>query len=112
MLLLIPKKDLLKIKIQSIRLGNPRVGLVSGRIYLDELITQIILKVVLNWLPTQEVGLIRVRVIKYIEKIKIHSVLLGNPRVKLVARRVYFDELITQIILGVDWIGPQRKKLV
>ena len=41
----------------------------------------------------------------YIEnllKIEIQSALLGNPRVELVASRVCFDELITQIILGVD----------
>ena len=30
----------------------------------------------------------------------------------LVAGRVYFDALITQISLKVDWIGPQRKKSV
>ena len=51
----------------------------------------------------------------YIEnllKIKIQSVLLGNPQMGLVAGRVYFNALITQISLKVDWIGPQRKKSV
>ena len=65
--------------------------------------------------PTQEVSLIQVGVIKDIEnllKVEIQSVLLGNPRVVLVAGRVYFDALITQISLKVDWIGPQRKKSV
>ena len=69
----------------------------------------------MDWPPTQEVSLIRVRFIMYIEnllKIKIQSVLLGNPRVGLVASRVYFNALITQISLKVDWIGPQRKKSV
>ena len=63
----------------------------------------------------QEVSLIRAEVIKYIEnllKVEIQSVLLGNPRVGLVAGRVYFDALIIQISLKVDWIGPQRKKSV
>ena len=52
------------------------------------------------------------RFIIYIEnhfKLKIRSVLLGNPRVGLVASRVYFDDLIIQISLKVNWIGPQRK---
>ena len=69
----------------------------------------------MNWPPTQEVSLIRAGVIKYIEnllKVEIQSVLLGNPQMGLVAGRVYFDALITQIILKVDWIGPQRKKSV
>ena len=51
----------------------------------------------------------------YIEnllKVEIQSVLLGNLRVGLVASRVYFNALITQISLKVDWIGPQRKKSV
>ena len=43
--------------------------------------------------------------------LKIQSVLLGNPQLGLVTGRVYFDELITSIVLKVDWIGPQRKKL-
>ena len=42
-------------------------------------------------------------------KLKIRSVLLGNPRVRLVASRVYFDDLIIQISLKVDRISPQRK---
>ena len=65
--------------------------------------------------PTQEASLIRIGVKMYTEnllKIEIQSALLGNPRVGLVASRVCFDELITQIILGVDWIGSQRKKSV
>ena len=45
-------------------------------------------------------------------KLEIESVLLGHPRVGFVAGRVYFDDLITQIILKVDRIGPQRKKSV
>ena len=52
------------------------------------------------------------RFIIYIEnhfKLKIRSGLLGNPRVGLVASRVYFDDLIIQISLKVDWIGPQCK---
>ena len=40
-------------------------------------------------------------------RIKLTSCVVG-----LVAGRVYFDELITQISLKVDWIGPQRKKSV
>ena len=36
----------------------------------------------------------------------------GNLRVGLIAGRVYFDAWITQIILEVDCIGPQRKKSV
>ena len=46
---------------------------------------------------------------KNLLKLKIQSDLLGNPRVGLVAGRVYFDILITHIILKVDCIGPQRK---
>ena len=45
-------------------------------------------------------------------KFEIQSVLLENLRVRLVVGRVYFDALITQIILKVDYIGPQRKKSV
>ena len=55
--------------------------LVASRVYFNELITQIILKV--DWSLTQEVNLIRVGFIKYIEnllKMEIQSVLLGNPR--------------------------------
>ena len=108
----------LKLEIESVLLGNPRVGFVVDCVYFDDLITQIILKV--DWIGPQRkiwvgVSIIWVGVIKYIEnllKIEIESVLLGNPRVRLVAGRVYFDALITQIILKVDWIGPQRKKLV
>ena len=69
----------------------------------------------MDWPPTQEVSLIGIGVIEYIEnllKVEIQSVLLGNPRVGLVASRVYFDALITQISLKVDWIGPQRTKSV
>ena len=50
--------------------------------------------------------------IKNLLKLEIQSVPLGNSRVGLVAGRVYFDELITQIILKTDWIGPERKKSV
>ena len=102
-------ENLLKIEIQSVLLGSPRVGIVASRVYFDALITQIILKVDLIGPQTQEVSLIWVRFIKYIKnllKIEIQSVLLGNPRVELVAYRVYFDDLITHIILKVDWIGP------
>ena len=49
---------------------------------------------------------------KNLLKLKIQSDLLGNPRVGLVAGRVYFNVLITHIILKVDYIGPQRKKSV
>ena len=63
----------------------------------------------------QEIRLIPVGVIMYNKnhlKLEIRSVLLGYSRVGLVAGRVYFNDLITHIILKVDWIGPQRKKLV
>ena len=90
----------LKLEIQSVLLGNPRVELVTGRVYFDSLITHIILKV--DWIGPQtlEVSLIQVVVIMYNEnhlKLEIQSVLLGNPRVGLVAGRVYFDAFITHI---------------
>ena len=62
-------KNLLKLEIQSVPLGNFRVGLVAGRVYFDELITQIILKT--DWIAprTQEVSVIRVEFIKYNENL-------------------------------------------
>ena len=91
------------------------MGFIASPVHFDALITQISLKVDYIDPQRKKVSSIRVGVIMYNEthlKFEIQSVLLGNPRVGLVSGRVYFDALITHIILKVDCIGPQRKKSV